>query len=58
MLLYECEDVDNLKHYFANSTALYIYITAMEYYNNNQFELANDRINLVPENYRELYVKK
>lgn len=52
MLLYECEDVDNLKHYFANSAALYIYITAMEYYNNNQFELANDRINLVPENYR------
>ena len=51
MLLYECEDVDNLKHYFANSAALYIYITAMEYYNNNQFELANDRINLVPENY-------
>ena len=43
--------MDNLKHYFANSTALYIYITAMEYYNNNQFEFANNRINLVPENY-------
>lgn len=52
MLLYECEDVDNLKHYFANSAVLYIYITAMEYYDNNQFELANDRINLVHENYR------
>lgn len=50
--LYEYGDRDNLKHYFANSAVLYIYITAMEYYNNNQFEFANDRINLVPENYR------
>ena len=50
--LYEYGDRYNLKHYFANSAALYIYITAMEYYNNNQFEFANNRINLVSENYR------
>ena len=49
--LYEYGDRDNLKHYFANSAVLYIYITAMEYYNDNKFEFASNRINLVPENY-------
>lgn len=51
VFLYEHEDMDNLKHYFADSAALYIYIKSMEYYNDGQFEFANDRINLVPENY-------
>ena len=51
VLLYECKDTENLEHYFADSAILYIYITAMEYYNDNKFEFASNRINLVPENY-------
>ena len=51
VLLYECKDTENFEHYFADSAILYIYITAMEYYNDNKFEFASNRINLVPENY-------
>ena len=61
MLLYnECKDTGNLEHYFADSAILYIYITAMEYYNDNKFEFASNRINLCTRKITVelLYVKK
>ena len=49
-----CEhpDAKPAEPYFADSAILYVYISAMEYYNDNKFEYAESRINLVPEDYR------
>lgn len=47
----EYPDIENVEHYFADSAVLYVYISAMEYYNDDKFEYAKNRINLVPENY-------
>ena len=46
-----CEhlEIENAEHYFADSAVLYVYISAMEYYNDNKFEYAKNRINHLPE---------
>ena len=48
-----CEhlEIENAEHYFADSAVLYVYISAMEYYTDNKFEYAKNRINLLPEDY-------
>ena len=48
-----CEhlEIENAEHYFVDSAVLYVYISAMEYYNDNKFEYAKNRINLLPEDY-------
>ena len=39
-----CEhlEIENAEHYFADSAVLYVYISAMEYYNDNKFEYAKN----------------